>query len=251
MDLDLSQEQKLLRDTLHGLCARHAGLGVVRSLEDDPVGYSEEFWTQLGMLGLLGLTLPEEFGGSGMSMLDALVVYEEMGRALVPSPHFVSSVVSGGVLALAGSDAQRQEWLPRIASGEAVLTPAWLEPDGGFGPAGVSLRATRDSDGWVLSGVKRHVMFARAAHRLLVLARADEGIVLLLVDPAASGVTLAQQFTISSDTQYRVDFDGVRVGADALVGTAGEGWATWDAVLHDGAILLAAQAVGGRGRRSR
>jgi alkylation response protein AidB-like acyl-CoA dehydrogenase len=245
MDLDLTPEQELLRDTVRGVCARHAGLDVVRQLEDDPTGYSEKFWLQLAELGLLGLTLPEAFGGSGMSMLDAALVYEELGRALAPSPHFVSAVMSGGALALAGSDEQRARWLPAIASGEAVITPAWLEPDRGFGPRGVQLRATPDGDGWRLTGVKRHVQFARGAVRLLTLARTPEGVALLLVDPNAEGVELEQQRTIASDTQYRVTFHDVRAGPDATVGAGGNGWATWDAVMHDGIILLGAQAAGG------
>ncbi len=214
-------------------------------MEDDPIGYPEKFWEQLAELGLLGMTLPEEYGGSGMTMLDAMVVYTELGRALAPSPHFVSSVISGGALAQAGSDAQKAEWLPRIAAGEAIVTPAWLEPGGGYGPNGVTLAATADGDGWRLSGAKRHVLFARAADRLLVLARTADGPSLFLVDPTAAGVTLTQLMTIASDTQYRVDFDNVRVDADALVGAAGDAWATWDTVMHDGIILLAAQAVGG------
>ncbi len=245
MDLDFTPEQDMLREAVAGVCARYCGLDVVRQMEDDPIGYPDKFWAQLGELGLLGMTLPEEHGGSGMTMLDAVVVYTELGRALAPSPHFVSSVMSGGVLAHAGSAEQRAEWLPRIAAGEAILTPAWLEPSGGFGPEGVHLAATADGDGWRLDGAKRHVQFAKAADRLLVLARTGDGPSLFLVDPQAPGVTLTQQMTIASDTQYRVDFDGVQVGADALVGTDGDAWATWDTVMHDGIILLAAQAVGG------
>jgi alkylation response protein AidB-like acyl-CoA dehydrogenase len=256
MDLDFSPEQKLLRETVRGLCAKHVGLDGIRAFEDDPVGYPEKFWGQLAELGLLGLTIPERWDGSGMSMLDAMIVYEELGRGVVPSPHFVSSVMSGGVLALAGTDTQRDAWLPRIASGDAIVTTAWLEPDRGFGPAGVQLRAEADGDGWRLTGTKRHVPFASAAAQLLVLARVGDagdgpgadpasGLALLLVDPNANGVTLTQQHTIASDTQHRVDFDGVRVPADAVVGSPGDAWATWDAVMHDGLILLAAQAVGG------
>jgi alkylation response protein AidB-like acyl-CoA dehydrogenase len=178
-------------------------------------------------------------------MLDAVVVYTELGRALAPSPHFVSSVMSGGVLAHAGSAEQQAEWLPKITRGEAIVTPAWLEPSGGFGAAGVRIAATRDGDGWQLNGAKRHVQFARAADQLLVIARTEDGPSLFLVDPKAPGVSLTQQMTISSDTQYRVDFEGVHVGPDALVGASGDAWATWDAVMHDGIILLAAQAVGG------
>lgn len=132
-------------------------------MEDDPVGYPEKFWLQLAELGLLGLTLPEAWGGSGMSMLDAAVVYQELGRALAPSPHFVSSVMSGGVIAHAGTDEQCATWLPAIAAGDSILTPAWLEPERGFGPDGVQLRADVAGDGWRLTGVKRHVQFAGTA----------------------------------------------------------------------------------------
>ena len=147
MDLDLTPEQDMLRDAVAGVCARHCGLDVVRAMEDDPVGYSDAFWTQLGELGLLGMLLPEQYGGSEMSMLDGVVVYQELGRALAPSPHFVSSVMSAGVILAAGSDAQRDEWLTRISAGEAIVTPAWLEPHGGFGPEGIHVTATADSDG--------------------------------------------------------------------------------------------------------
>src|SRR5665213_517956 len=102
MDLDLTPEQQLLREMVRSLCARHADLKSVRALEDDAVGFSPGFYSQLGDVGLIGMTLPEEHGGSGMSMLDAALVYIELGRALAPSPHFVSSVLSSSAIALAG-----------------------------------------------------------------------------------------------------------------------------------------------------
>jgi alkylation response protein AidB-like acyl-CoA dehydrogenase len=241
MDLDLTPEQELLGETVRGVGTRYADLSVVRQMEDDPVGYPPEFWSQLADLGLLGMSVPEEHGGSGMNAVDGAVVYMELGRALAPSPHFASSVVSAGALLRGGAT----EWLPRIADGSAIVTPAWLEPSGGFGAAGVTLAAVPDGDAFVLDGVKRHVPFARAAQQLLVLARTPEGVTLLLVDPAATGVTLTQQMTVASDTQYRVDFSGVRVPASAVVGKVGRGWAIWDQVMHDSIILLAAYAVGG------
>ncbi len=120
MDLDFSPEQDMLREMVRGLCTS-AGLDAVRALEDDPVGFQPEFWKQLGELDLIGLTLPAEYGGSEMSLLEAAVVYEELGRSLVPTPHFVSSVLSGGALTRGGTAEQKAEWLPRIASGEAIL----------------------------------------------------------------------------------------------------------------------------------
>ena len=248
MDLDFSPEQELLRETVRGVCARHAGPDVVRGMEDDPVGYPEEFWRQLGELGLIGLTLPERWGGSDMSMLDAMVVYDELGRALAPSPHFVSSVMAGGVLARAGTDEQKRTWLPRVASGEAVLSTAWVEPARGFGPEGVRLRAERDGDGWRLTGTKQHVPFAGGAERLVTRARTDEGITLFLLDPGAEGVALTQQRSMASDTQFRLDLDGARVGPDDVVGSVGDGWTAWSEVLQDGLVLLAAYAAGGATR---
>src|SRR3989442_5378407 len=138
MDLDLNDEQELLRDTVRGLCQRHAGLDVVRAMEDDAIGYPDKFWAALAESGILGLTLPEDFGGSGMSMVDAAVVYVELGRALSPSPHFVSVVLSGGAILAAGSDAQKLSWLPRLANGQAIVTPAWGQADPSWGEKGVS-----------------------------------------------------------------------------------------------------------------
>jgi len=247
LDLDLTPEQEMLRETVRGVCEQHAPLTVVRELEDDPVGYPEKLWAQLAGLDLCGLLLPDEHGGAGMSMLDAVIVYEELGRSVAPVPHFVSTVISGGVLARAGTAEQQREWLPRVAAGEVIVSPAWLEPEHGFGPAGVQLRAEADGDGYRLNGTKRHVAFAAAADRLLVLARtgdADTDIGLFLVDPKVDGVELTQQHTIASDTQYRVEFrDAPVAGADRF----GEppGWDAWDATMLDGVILLAAQAIGG------
>ncbi len=248
LDLTFSPEVEMLRQTVRGVCASTCPLSVVRELEDDPVGYSPELWKQLAALDLIGLQLPEEYGGSGMTAVEGTAVYEELGRALVPTPHFVSAILSGGSIARSGSDDQKLRWLAAIGTGESILTPAWLEPDHGFGPAGVQLRAEADGEGYRLTGTKLHVGFAKAADRLVVLARTGEAsgaVDLFLVDPGSRGVRLTQQRSIASDPQFRVDFDQVRVTGADRIGDPGTGWSTWDAVMHDGIILLAAQAVGG------
>ena len=248
MDLAFTEEQDMLRDAVRGLCADAADS--VRALEDDPKGYDEAFWQGLAAMGLTGLMTPEVLGGSGMGLLDAVVVYEELGRSLVPSPHLASSVVAGGVLATAGSDAQQADWLPAMAAGEAVLSVAWLEPDNSSGPSGVQMAAVADGDGFVLSGSKRHVPYASSADRLVVLARTGgaeggaEAVDLFLVDPTDEGVTLTLQPTVAGDTQYRVDLGRVRVEATDRIGPAGTGWATWSTVMADAIVLVAAQAVG-------
>jgi alkylation response protein AidB-like acyl-CoA dehydrogenase len=248
LDLDFDQEQELLRQTARDVLARHSPLEVVRQMEDDPVGYPAALWTQLGELDLIGLLLPEEYGGSGMSLIEGVALYEELGRALAPTPHFVSAVLSGGVLAAAGSEAQKEQWLRPVASGEAIVTPAWLEPENGFSPRGVQTTAVADGDGFRLHGLKRHVLFASSADRLVVLARTGEeaeAVDLFLVDATAPGVTLRQQFSIASDTQYEVTLSDVAVGAADRIGAAGTGWGTWQDVLEPALVLLGAQAVGG------
>jgi alkylation response protein AidB-like acyl-CoA dehydrogenase len=248
LDLDFDQEQELLRQTARELLAKHCSLDVVRAMEDDPVGYPPALWTQLGELDLIGLLLPEEYGGSGMSLIEGVALYEELGRALAPTPHFVSAVLSGGVLAEAGSEAQKDQWLRPVASGEAIVTPAWLEPENGFSPRGVQTTAEATGEGFRLNGLKRHVLFASSADRLVVLARTGDDaqdVDLFLVDPKADGVTLRQQFSIASDTQYEVTLSDVVVSEADRIGPAGSGWATWQDVLQPALVLLGAQAVGG------
>ena len=248
LDLEFDQEQQLLRQTVRDMLAKHCPLDVVRQMEDDPAGYPEPLWNQLGELDLIGLLLPEAYGGSGMSLIEGVALYEELGRALAPTPHFVSAVLAGGVLAASGSESQKEIWLRPVASGEAVLSVAWLEPENGFSPLGVQTRATATGGRFLLDGVKRHVSFASSAQRLVVLARTGDqatDVDLFLVDPAAAGVTLRQQFSLASDTQYEVTLEGVAVEESARIGAVGSGWATWQSVLEPALVLLGAQAVGG------
>jgi len=251
MDLDFTEEHDMLREMVRGVCEQYAPLATVRALENDPKGYPDELWGQLVELGLVGILIPESHGGQGQTLLEAAIVYEEFGRALAPVPHFVSAVLAAGALIDAGSDAQKSEWLPRIAAGEAVLTPAWLEPRNGYGPKGVQLRAIADGGDFVLSGSKLHVVFAKSADRLIVLARTGDGegeIDLFLVDPRRSGVTISQRQNLGSESLFRVDFEDVRISASDRIGAAHSGWSIWDRVMHDGIVLSAAQAAGGAAR---
>jgi alkylation response protein AidB-like acyl-CoA dehydrogenase len=251
MNLDFSEEQQMLSDTAAGICGEYSTIEVVRALEDDSVGYTPEFWKQLSGLGVLGLTIPDAYGGMGLSTLDAVVVYEQFGRTLAQSPHFVSAILSAGVLKAAGSEDQKTTWLPKVCSGEAVLVPAWLEPGNGCGAAGVQMKAVREGQEYRLSGTKRHVAFAGSATRFVVLARSEEdgdGIGLFLVDSATPGLTLTQQQTLASDCQYEVSFEDVRIPVTDRIGEPGAGWQVWNDVMHEGIILLAAQAMGGAQR---
>jgi alkylation response protein AidB-like acyl-CoA dehydrogenase len=250
MDMDFTPEQDLLRDSVRRTCERHAGLDVVRKLENDPTGHSPALWAQLAELGVLGVAIDEKYDGSGMTMVDAAVIYEELGRALVPSPHFVSCILAAGLIGRSPSDELKARVLPAIAAGSAIITVASLEPDSGYGPSGVQLRASEDDDGYRLSGAKVHVPFAHAAGSIVVLARTDSGrdgagVVAVLVEAAADGVTLDQQLTVASDTQFRVSFDNVHVEPADVVVPAGSAWSAWHDTMLDGITLIAAQAAGG------
>ena len=248
LDLDFTEEQEMLRDMVRGLCAQLSPIETVRELEDDAAGVAAELWEQLGELGICGLMLPEEYGGSDMGLLEGVVLYEELGRSLAPVPHFVSCVLAAGTILESGCGEQHASLLTAIASGEAIVTPAWLEPDGGYSPRGVQLSASAEGGDFVLNGSKMHVYFASAAEQLLVLARTgaeEREIDLFLVPADTDGIKLDQRMSIASDTQYRVDFDDVRVPASNRLGAAGSGWGTWEAVMQRAVILASAQAMGG------
>jgi alkylation response protein AidB-like acyl-CoA dehydrogenase len=248
MNLDFTPEQEALREMVRGVCGELCPISVVRKLEDDARGYPEDLWKKLGELGVLGLRIPESLGGAGQGLLEAVIVFEELGRALAPTPAFVSSLVSAAALVAAGNEAQQRAWLPRIATGDAIVTPAWLEPQRGFGPLGVSLRAERQGDGYALTGAKRHVAFASHASQLLVLARTGEGredVSLFLVDPGAPGIAQKQMKSLASDTQYDLSFEGVRVPATARLGAENAGWRVWEGVMREAIVVAAALANGG------
>ncbi len=246
MDLEFSEEQLALRDMVRGVCAEFCPLETVRAMEDDPRGVPDELWKQLGDLGLLGMLVPEEYGGSGQGMLEAAILHEELGRALVPAPVFESGLLAVATLLGGGTEAQRGALLPQLASGDATIVPAWLEPHGGFGAAGIQAEARNGSEGWRITGAKRHVPFARVASQLLVLARTGpqaEEIGLFLVDPNQTGVSMGQVKVLGSETQYDIqltDAPAELVGSDP-----GAGFRLWDQVMLEGVIALAARANGG------
>lgn len=247
MNLDLNEEQQMLRDSLRKMLADQSSVKIVREMEKDATGYPKALWKSLAEMGITGLTLAEEFGGSGLGSVDLVVVFEELGRALCPAPVLETAVISAGIIALAGSDAQKKEWLPRIAAGEAVLTPAFLEPDGSFKSAGVQLKAEKGADGYRLNGKKFFVGFANSADRLVTLVRSgagEAGIDILLVDPKAKGVTLTKTESHALDARYQVTFENVAVPISERIGAAGSGWNTWCTVRLDMMVAQSAWFVG-------
>lgn len=251
MDLQFSDEQQALREAVRAACDASCPIERVRELEDDPVGFDAAFWRELGQMDLLGLSLPEAHGGSGMGSLESVIVAEELGRALVPSPYLVSCIVAGSILAGAGTDEQRSSWLPRIATGEGIVTLAWHEAAASDGPAGIHLTVREEGGDLVLDGTKVVVPFALASSALLVLARRGDDpqdIDLVLVDRDTPGIDIEHTPTLASDASCRVRFDGVRVPATSRLGAPGTGWSSFRSAMDDALITAAGWAVGGAER---
>jgi len=253
VDLDFSEEQVMLRDTARGICEQLVPGAVVREMENSESGFLPEFWQQISELGINGLGIPEVHGGMGWGSLEMAIVYEEFGRALAPSPHFASSVLSAKVIELAGTAEQQNNWLPKIPTGEAIIVPAWIEAGNGFEAEGVQLSAKPSNlkqapNGYLLNGTKLMVPFAKSATRLLVLARDgssqnEQNVIGLLVDPKAKGVTLTYEKNHSSENLFQVDFNNVEVANSETM--TKNFWSHWDEAMNIAVIALAAQAIGG------
>ena len=248
MDLGLSEEQEMLKNFARDFLEKESPEKLVRDMEEDERGYTDALWQGMAQQGWQGLMIPEEHGGNGMDFLDLCVLLEEFGRALVPGP-FISTVVLGALpVQLAGSDAQKQEILPKVASGELVMTLAFTEPSARFDAEGVELSAEAKGDGYVLNGTKLFIPDAHVADKMVVIARTggsgEDGITLFLVDGKAAGVTSTVLKTIASDKQCEVKFENVEVGADAVIGEAGGGWATMRQLQRRATVAYCAYLVG-------
>jgi alkylation response protein AidB-like acyl-CoA dehydrogenase len=224
MDLRLTDEQQMLRETVRSLLAKYSPPETVRALEDDETGYREDLWGEMTRIGLTGLTIAEEHGGVGQGALENAILYEEIGRALAQTPHFVSCVMAAGLLA---RSPRAGDWLPRIAAGESILSVAWFEP---------GRRAEDPAMRVPLNGTKILVPFAPAAERLLVIACDEAGSGVFLTDSA--GIAAKREQTLAMDASYEVTFENTPAERVAS-------WSDWEDVSIDGQIALAASCVGG------
>lgn len=254
MDLRLTGEQERLREETRELLGRLAPLRKAPAVASSPRGYSQELWGELAGRGLLGISLPSQYGGQGRGFIEACLVLEELGRARTPSPYLSSIVLGAGAILEWGSERQRKEYLPEIAAGRLLVSYADFEPTGSWGGWPRSLRARSRSEGIVLDGEASYVPYAAEAGVLLVAAQwADdsgaeetdggEGL-LLLVDPRAAGVKIEPLETVDWDRYSRVRFDGVRLDAAAVLGEGNEA-ADARRISEWGAAARCAEMVGG------
>ncbi|MCU1578076.1 MAG: acyl-CoA dehydrogenase protein [Rhodoglobus sp.] len=238
MDFDLTEDQNELAKVLRSFLERRAPESEVRKVIDSADGLDADVWAQLGdQLGILGLLVPEEHDGLGLTLVEAGVVLEEMGRRLYASPFLSSSVIAASALAVAGDS----ELLSAIADGSATVSLATVESGGDWGASAVEARATRQGDGWAVDGQKHYVLDAETADVFLVSARTDSGeVALFAVDAAAAEVRAVKTL----DLTRRLAQVGFAGAPARLVGDAARGADYIGEALAIGWATLAAEQVG-------
>ncbi|HEV3347621.1 MAG TPA: acyl-CoA dehydrogenase family protein, partial [Methylomirabilota bacterium] len=251
MNFGFNDEQELLRSTARKFFENECGSDTVRRLMETPEGISPDLWTKLAEQGWLGLVYPEAYDGMGLGLVDLVVLMEEMGRAVVPGPYFSAVLLGGLAIAEAGSEAQKKEWLPKIAAGDRRVALAWMEPSAQLGPAGVTLTAVEKGGRYTLSGTKLFVHDAHTADALVVAARTRpgagaDGVSLFLLPKGTRGLEVTLLPTMDQTRKLcEVSLSDVSVGADALLGAAGAGWTPLARVLDRATVALCAEMCGG------
>jgi alkylation response protein AidB-like acyl-CoA dehydrogenase len=237
--------RKTARDFLTNECSKQ----FVREMEMDEKGYSPRLWLKMAELGWLGLPFPESYGGGGGSFLDLVVLLEEMGRACLPSPYLPSVVLSGLTILEAGTDGQKQQFLPAISRGD-IFTFALTESDGNYDAASIQAKSTQREEGFTISGTKIFVPYAHVAGNLLCLARSkegssdEEGLSIFVLEADGPGIGSTVLNTIASDKQCEVMFDKVKATRDNILGEPDQAWQTVEKTLQWAAIAKCAEMVG-------
>jgi alkylation response protein AidB-like acyl-CoA dehydrogenase len=251
MDIGFSDEQELLRETARKFLDAECTSRFVRELMASPESVTQAFWQQLAQQGWLGIVYPEEEGGSGLGLIDLVLLMEEMGRRVMPGPFFSTVLLGGAVIAEAGSPAQRHQWLPRIAAGQAKAALAWTEPQLRWDAAGITLPARDTGAGFTLSGTKLFVGDAHLADIIVVAARTRDGstmadgVSLFLLPRSMPGLTVALMPTIDETRKLcEVRLDNVVVPAGSLLGDIHEGWTPLSRVVARATVALCAEMCG-------
>jgi alkylation response protein AidB-like acyl-CoA dehydrogenase len=252
MDTGFTEEQELLRESARRFLESECATQFVRRLMAEPAAVTDEFWQKLAAQGWLGIIYPEDQGGSGLGLVDLVVLMEEMGRTVMPGPFLSTVLLGGAAIAEAGSAAQRQEWLTRIARGAAKAALAWTEPNLRWDAAGIALRARESGAGYALSGAKLFVGDAHLADMIVLAARTrdgttmEDGISLFLVPKDTPGLTITLLPTIDETRKLcEVSLDNVILPAGALLGEIHQGWAPLSRVISRATVALAAEMCGG------
>lgn len=247
----LSEEQSILKDQASAWVTEQAPVQAFRALRDsgNPQGFEPATWSAMVEMGWTGILVPEQYGGTDLGYLTFGVVLEELGRQLVASPLFASGLVGASAVSLGGTDAQKQQFLPKVVDGSEILTLA-VDETPRHAPRSTALRGEKNGGGFVLKGTKTLVTEGMAATTFIVPARTGgsagdaDGITLFLVPVSAAGVTREPLSTVDSRGYANVRFDAVEVGKDVVLGDVGQGYALLDALLDRARAGLAAEMLG-------
>ena len=244
MDPGFGAEHEELRKAVRRFLEHRSPESEVRRLMDAASGYDPAVWSQMAdQLGLQGLIIPEQFGGSGYGYLELVVVLEEMGRALLCAPYFSTVVMAANLLMASGDDDAKQDYLPGIASGSVIATVALAEDAGRWDEAGVTLEAKRDRGSWTLTGEKLFVFDGHVADVVLAAARTRGGVSVFAVGKGAAGFSATPMLTMDQTRkQARLTFCSTPA---RLIGREGEGWPAIATMLDLAAVALAAEQAGG------
>jgi pimeloyl-CoA dehydrogenase small subunit len=250
MDFDFSAEQRMLKESVDRLIAdRYDFESRKKYLKEEP-GFSKAMWAQYAQMGLLGLPFDERYGGSGGGAVETMIVMEAFGRGLILEPYISTVVLGGGLVKLAGNEAQRTAILPKIAEGELLLAFAYAEPQSRYDLADVACAARRDADGWILDGAKSFVLHGDHADQLIVSARiggdrrSPDGIGLFLVDRNAAGVACRGYQTQDGLRAAEFKLSGVKVGSNDVLGDPSKALPVIQCVADHALAAIAAEAVG-------
>jgi alkylation response protein AidB-like acyl-CoA dehydrogenase len=244
VSLVFTPEQEEMRRAVRAFLTARSSSSEVRRLMETPEGIDWDVWNQMAtQLGLHGLAVPPEYGGSGYGPVEQLVVFEEAGRALLCAPFFGTVALAIPALLAADDPAAAKDLLPGLAGGTTVAALAFTEDDGAWNPDAPALHAETAADGWTLTGAKSFVIDGAAAGLFLVVGRTGRGLSLFAVEASAPGLRRAALDTLDlTRKQVRLSFDGTPA---RLVGADGAGRAILERTLDLAAVLLAAEQVGG------
>ena len=250
MDFGLSEEQRLLKESVDGLLADAYDFEQRKKYGAEKGGWSKAVWGKLAEQGLLGLPFAEDDGGFGAGAVETMIVMEALGRALVLEPYLATVVLGGGFIRRGGSAAQKAAYIPGIIDGSKTLAFAQLEKNSRYDLGDVSATAKKKGDGWVIDGEKFVVLNGEAAGTLIVTARTKgkqtdrDGVGVFLVPRDAKGVSVKGYPTQDGMHAADITFTGVEVGADAVIGDPENGLPLVEQVVDDARIAMCAEAVG-------
>jgi pimeloyl-CoA dehydrogenase small subunit len=253
MDFDLSDEQRLLKDSVDRMVANTYDFEARKRVMAEPDGFSRENWAAFAELGLLGVPFAEEHGGFGGGPVETMLVMEAFGRGLVVEPYLSTVILGGGLIRHGGSETQKSELLPKIAAGELTLAFAQTERGSRYDLHDVSTMAKRDGESYLLNGEKGVVLHGDSADKLLVSARTSgprrerDGIGLFLVDANTPGLSRRGYPTQDGMRAAEIAFENVRVGPEGVLGEAGAALPVIERVVDEAIAAINAEAVGAMG----